>query len=40
MEWALFPARSRNGGNLGVLWVDAHPDVMTPKDFAHAHLVH
>jgi arginase len=37
MVWALFPARSRNGGNLGLLWVDAHPDVMTPKDFAHAH---
>ncbi|MGA8659507.1 MAG: arginase family protein [Chthoniobacterales bacterium] len=28
---------TRYGGNLGVLWVDAHPDVMTPKDFAHAH---
>ena len=27
----------RYGGNLGVLWVDAHPDVLTPKDFAHAH---
>jgi arginase len=25
---------TRYGGNLGVLWVDAHPDVMTPKDFA------
>lgn len=24
-------------GELGVLWVDAHPDVTTPKDFAHAH---
>ena len=24
----------RRGGNLGVLWVDAHPDVLTPKDFA------
>ncbi|HMR33599.1 MAG TPA: arginase family protein [Geminicoccaceae bacterium] len=24
----------RYGGNLGVLWVDAHPDVLTPKDFA------
>ena len=22
------------GGTLGVLWVDAHPDVLTPKDFA------
>jgi arginase len=27
----------RYGGNLGVLWVDAHPDVLTPKDFEHAH---
>jgi hypothetical protein len=26
---------TRYGGNLGVLWVDAHPDVMIPKDFAH-----
>ena len=25
---------TRSGGNLGVLWVDAHPDVLTPKDFA------
>jgi arginase len=25
---------TRYGGNLGVLWVDAHPDVLTPKDFA------
>jgi arginase len=25
---------TRHGGNLGVLWVDAHPDVLTPKDFA------
>ena len=24
----------RYGGKLGVLWVDAHPDVLTPKDFA------
>lgn len=24
----------RYGGNLGVLWVDAHPDVLTPEDFA------
>ena len=23
---------ARYGGNLGVLWVDAHPDVLTPKD--------
>ncbi|XAH23226.1 arginase family protein [Xylophilus sp. GW821-FHT01B05] len=27
----------RYGGELAVLWVDAHPDVMTPRDFAHAH---
>jgi arginase len=28
-------------GKLGVLWVDAHPDVMTPKDYpnAHAHVL-
>jgi arginase len=25
---------ARHGGNLGVLWVDAHPDVLTPRDFA------
>lgn len=24
-------------GNLGVLWMDAHPDVTTPKDFQHEH---
>lgn len=24
-------------GDLAVLWVDAHPDVMTPRDFKHAH---
>ena len=27
----------RYGGNLGVLWVDAHPDVQTPRDTPHAH---
>ena len=29
------------GGKLGVLWVDSHPDVMTPKDYpnAHAHVL-
>ena len=27
----------RYGGNLGVLWVDAHPDVLTPNDSAHGH---
>lgn len=27
----------RYDGKLGVLWVDSHPDVMTPKDYAHAH---
>lgn len=28
-------------GKLGVLWVDSHPDVMTPKDYpnAHAHVL-
>jgi arginase len=25
---------ARYGGTLGVLWIDAHPDVLTPKDFA------
>src|SRR5262245_26463713 len=31
----------RYGGKLGVLWVDAHPDVMTPRDYpnAHAHVL-
>ncbi|CAI3945619.1 arginase family protein [Commensalibacter communis] len=24
-------------GNLGVLWMDAHPDVTTPKEFHHEH---
>lgn len=24
-------------GDLAVLWVDAHPDIMTPNDFEHAH---
>jgi arginase len=28
---------TRYGGNLGVLWVDAHPDVLTPKASAHGH---
>lgn len=28
---------ARYGGNLGVLWVDAHPDVLTPKDSPHGH---
>jgi arginase len=28
---------TRYGGNLGVLWVDAHPDVLTPKESAHGH---
>jgi arginase len=27
----------RYDGKLAVLWVDAHPDVMTPKEFNHAH---
>jgi len=28
---------TRYGGSLGVLWVDAHPDVLTPKDSPHGH---
>ena len=27
----------RYGGELGVLWIDAHPDVTTPKEFWHEH---
>lgn len=27
----------RYGGQLGVLWVDSHPDVMTPEHYPHAH---
>lgn len=27
----------RYDGELAVLWVDAHPDVLTPKEFEHAH---
>lgn len=27
----------RYDGDLAVLWLDAHPDVMTPKAFEHAH---
>lgn len=23
--------------NLGILWIDAHPDVMTPEQFSHSH---
>ncbi|KAL7716690.1 arginase family protein [Entamoeba marina] len=23
--------------NLGILWIDAHPDISTPKDFMHEH---
>nr|WP_295912814.1 arginase family protein [uncultured Bartonella sp.] len=25
------------GQSFGILWIDAHPDVMTPKLFAHSH---
>lgn len=25
------------GGDLAILWVDAHPDVITPQHYAHAH---
>lgn len=24
-------------GQLGIIWIDAHPDITTPKDFDHAH---
>lgn len=24
-------------GDLAILWIDAHPDIMTPDDFEHAH---
>jgi arginase len=27
----------RYGGDLGVIWIDAHPDITTPKDFNHEH---
>lgn len=27
----------RYDGKLGVLWIDAHPDITTPKNFLHAH---
>ena len=27
----------RYKGELGIIWIDAHPDVTTPKDFDHAH---
>lgn len=27
----------RYDGKLGIIWIDAHPDVTTPKDFDHAH---
>lgn len=27
----------RYEGKLGLIWIDAHPDVTTPKDFDHAH---
>jgi arginase len=32
---------ARYDGKLGVLWIDSHPDVMTPKDHpnAHAHVL-
>ncbi|EGW51753.1 hypothetical protein HMPREF1022_01294 [Desulfovibrio sp. 6_1_46AFAA] len=27
----------RYAGKLGIIWIDAHPDVTTPEDFDHAH---
>jgi arginase len=29
--------RERYGEQLGMLWIDAHPDVMIPDEFSHAH---
>ena len=27
----------RYDSNIGIIWIDAHPDITTPKDFDHAH---
>lgn len=27
----------RYSGKIGIVWIDAHPDVTTPRDFDHAH---
>lgn len=27
----------RYAGDIGIIWIDAHPDVTTPKNFDHAH---
>lgn len=27
----------RYNGKIGIVWIDAHPDVTTPRDFDHAH---
>ena len=27
----------RYAGKMGIIWIDAHPDVTSPKDFDHAH---
>ena len=27
----------RYAGKMGIIWIDAHPDVTTPRDFDHAH---
>lgn len=27
----------RYDGKMGIIWIDAHPDVTTPRDFDHAH---
>ena len=29
--------REKYGEGLGVLWIDSHPDVLTPAEFAHSH---
>lgn len=28
---------ARHGGKLGVLWIDAHPDIKTPEEWSYAH---
>ncbi|NIE73082.1 arginase family protein [Pantoea sp. Ap-967] len=37
LEDGIIGRNERYDGDLAVLWVDAHPDVMTPQDFQHAH---
>ncbi|WP_321893296.1 arginase family protein [Paraburkholderia tropica] len=38
VDLALFAyLNERQEGELAVLWIDAHPDITTPRDFSHAH---